>query len=448
MRQRFEDRARLTDVMRLPILAIVALAAACGTAPKPAAVSRTTDIRLRADSERISGTVSPSATFADILAGHAVSPEHERAFTDAVEPVFSSRQLKAHHTYELERALDGRLREFTYRIDDDRFLKVTDAAAVVDPAASTASSPGTFRVELGSYRKEQALVAIRGGIDREHSSLVAAIDAAGEDVGLAIALADIFAGDIDFSHDLQPGDAFELVFAQVLREGARAGYGDILAATFTTGGTTYRAFRYELPGGKAGYYDAEGRSLKRFFLASPLKFEPRVTSGFSYRRLHPVLGIRRPHMGVDFGAPRGAPVVAIAEGSVGGAAFTRGGGNTVVLRHPGGYESRYLHLSRYGSGMRTGARVQQGQVIGYVGATGLATGPHLHYELKRNGTPVNPITEQRKHPPGEPIPAALRAAFVDARDLLRTRFVSALAPDAVTVAALLPATTSPTVPAP
>jgi murein DD-endopeptidase MepM/ murein hydrolase activator NlpD len=328
------------------------------------------------------------------------------------------------------------VREFTYRIDADRFLKVTRDAA---PDAGT-----PFQVELGAYRKERALVAVRGEIDRERPSLVAALGAAGEDVGLAIALADIFAGDIDFSHDLQPGDAFELVFSQILREGARAGYGDIVAATFTTGGTTYTAFRYEVPGGKAGYYDSNGRSLKRFFLASPLKFEPRVTSGFSYRRLHPVLGIRRPHMGVDFGAPKGAPVVAIADGAVAGAAFTRGGGNTVVLRHAGGYESRYLHLSRYASGMRSGARVQQGQVIGYVGATGLVTGAHLHYELKRNGTPVNPIAEQKRHPPGEPIPAARQAAFNETRDLLRSRFLSALAPDDVTVAA----NTAPLAPTP
>ena len=192
--------------------------------------------------------------------------------------------------------LDGRVREFTYRIDADRFLKVTPEAE-------------SYRAELAAYRKERAIVATRGEIDRDRSSLVAAFAAAGEDVTLAIALADIFGGDIDFSHDLQPGDHFELVFEQVLKEGAHAGYGNILAATFTASGTTYTAFRYELPGGKAGYYDAEGRSLRRFFLASPLKFEPRVTSGFSYRRLHPVLGIRRPHMGVDFGAPKGAPVI-------------------------------------------------------------------------------------------------------------------------------------------
>jgi murein DD-endopeptidase MepM/ murein hydrolase activator NlpD len=143
-------------------------------------------------------------------------------------------------------------------------------------------------------------------------------------------------------------------------------------------------------------------------------------------------------MGVDFGAPKGAPVVAIADGAVAGAAFTRGGGNTVVLRHAGGYESRYLHLSRYAPGMRRGARVQQGQLIGYVGATGLVTGAHLHYELKRNGAHVNPIAEQKKHPPGEPIPAALQPAFLAARDTLRGRFVSALPPDAIVASATAP----------
>ena len=275
------------------------------------------------------------------------------------------------------------------------------------------------------YRKERALVAVRGTIDEKNNSLVAAMDAAGEQIQLAIGLAEIFGGDIDFAHDLQPGDSFEVVFEQVLKEGARAGYGEIIAATFTNDGKTYSAFRYQVPGGKPGYYDEQGRSLKRFFLASPLKFEPRVTSGFSYRRLHPVLGIRRPHLGVDFGAPRGAPVVAVSDGTVVSAAFTRGGGNTVTLRHTGGYETQYLHLSSFGTGIRAGAHVSQGQVIGRVGATGLATGPHLHYVLKRNGQHVNPLAEHRRHPPGDPISAEHRAAFEKARAEAHNRFVSA-----------------------
>jgi len=376
----------------------------------------TADIRLAKDSDRLAGRVPPGASFADLLDAHGAAPASANALTAAVEPVFSSRQMRAHQPYELERTHDGFVRELVYRIDADRFLK------------ATASGPGApYVVETAAYRKERGLVAIRGDIDREHSSLVAAVSGAGEDVSLAIALADVFAGDIDFNHDLQPGDGFEVVFEQVLREGARVGYGDIVGATFRNEGKTYSAFRYQPPGGKPGYYDAEARSLQRFFLASPLKFEPRVTSSFSYRRLHPILGIRRPHLGVDFGAPRGAPVVAIAEGIVVAARYMGGGGNTVVLRHAGGYESRYLHLSAFGKGLRAGVRVQQGQIVGRVGSTGLSTGVHLHYELKRNGSPVNPVAEHKRHPPGEPIPPAYRAAFEDKRADLASRFVSALA---------------------
>jgi murein DD-endopeptidase MepM/ murein hydrolase activator NlpD len=337
--------------------------------------------------------------------------------------VFDVRDLKAHHPYQIELTLDGWLRAFRYQIDTDRFLQVSIPPAT---AAPLPAPPDTvFTAEVMPYRKERALVAVRGTIDANNNSLIAAMDAAGENIQLAIGLAEIFGGDIDFGHDLQPGDSFEVVFEQVVKEGARAGYGEIIAATFTNDGKTYSAFRYQVPDGKPGYYDEQGRSLKRFFLASPLKFEPRVTSGFSYRRLHPVLGIRRPHLGVDFGAPKGAPVVAVSDGTVVSAAFTRGGGNTVTLRHTSGYETQYLHLSSFGAGIRGGAHVSQGQVIGRVGSTGLATGPHLHYVLKRNGEHVNPIAEHRRHPPGDPIGAEHRAAFEKARGEAHARFVSA-----------------------
>ena len=209
------------------------------------------------------------------------------------------------------------------------------------------------------YRKERALVAVRGTIDEKNNSLVAAMDAARRADSARDRPRRNLRRRHRLRHDLQPGDSFEVVFEQVVKEGARAGYGEIIAATFTNDGKTYSAFRYQVPGGKPGYYDEQGRSLKRFFLASPLKFEPRVTSGFSYRRLHPVLGIRRPHLGVDFGAPRGAPVVAVSDGTVVSAAFTRGGGNTVTLRHTGGYETQYLHLSSFGSRHPRAARTSR-----------------------------------------------------------------------------------------
>jgi murein DD-endopeptidase MepM/ murein hydrolase activator NlpD len=394
-----------------------ALAAACGGSPPLRTPPREADIRLAKDSERFAGRVPPGATFADLLEAHGASPASSEAVVAAVEPVFSSRRMRAHQPYEVERTEQGFVRELIYRIDEDRFLRVNA------PGPDVAYVVGTE-----AYRKERGLVAIRGSIDRERSSLIAAVSRAGEDVSLAIALAEVFAGDIDFNHDLQPGDAFEVVFEQVLREGARIGYGEILAATFRNEGKTFTAYRFQAPGAKPGYYDAQGRSLQRFFLASPLKFEPRITSRFSYRRLHPVLGVRRPHRGVDFGAPRGAPVVAIADGTVVSARYMGGGGNTVVLRHASGYESRYLHLSSFAKGVRAGAHVQQGQIVGRVGSTGLSTGAHLHYELKRNGSYLNPVTEHKRHPPGEPIAAAHLAAFAQARDGLSSRFASAIEP--------------------
>jgi murein DD-endopeptidase MepM/ murein hydrolase activator NlpD len=391
-------------------------------AQKPRAV-RAHDIQLPRELTTVASQVPANATLPEILATHRIRPEHGTKFLQALTGVFDVRDLKAHHPYQIELTLDGWLRAFRYQIDTDRFLQVSIPPATATPVPAPPDT--VFTAEVMPYRKERALVAVRGTIDAKNNSLIAAMDAAGEQIQLAIGLAEIFAGDIDFGHDLQPGDSFEVVFEQVVKEGARAGYGEIIAATFTNDGKTYSAFRYQVPGGKPGYYDEQGRSLKRFFLASPLKFEPRVTSGFSYRRLHPVLGIRRPHLGVDFGAPRGAPVVAVSDGTVVSAAFTRGGGNTVTLRHTAGYETQYLHLSSFGAGIRAGAHVSQGEVIGRVGSTGLATGPHLHYVLKRNGEHVNPIAEHRRHPPGDPISAEHRAAFEKARTEAHNRFVSA-----------------------
>jgi murein DD-endopeptidase MepM/ murein hydrolase activator NlpD len=417
-------RRGLIFVLSSCLLAGAGATGACrDTGPAP---RRTADIVLPHDGRRVEGTVEPGDTFADLLHRHQVELDDRQPFLDAVEPVFSSRKLRAQHAYSLTLGPDFRVRELTYRIDPDRFLQVLPAVAVAGSAASA-----RFTTEFVSYRREVGMVAIRGDIDRDHPSLVAALERAGEDVGLAVGIAELFGGDVDFYRDLQPGDVVEVVFEQVLRDGTRVGYGDIVAARLTNDGRLLSAFRFQPAAGKPAYYDAAGLSLKRFFLASPLKFEPRVTSGFSYRRLHPVLGIRRPHLGADFGAPRGAPVVAIADATVASARYTAGGGNTVTLRHASGYESRYLHLSAFGAGVRAGARVSQGQVIGRVGATGLVTGAHLHYELLRNGRHVNPVAEQKRNPPGAPIKAGDQAAFAARRAELDMRFVSAVPVPAV-----------------
>jgi murein DD-endopeptidase MepM/ murein hydrolase activator NlpD len=404
----------------LSLLCASVLAAAAGCREAPPPPRHSADIVLPDDGRRVEGTIGRGDTFAGVLDRHDVPADERRALLEVVEAAFGSRQLRAQHPYSLTLSPDSRVRELTYRIDPDRFLQVL-------PVPPGAAAPARFSTEVVTYRREVGLVAIRGDVDRDHPSLVAALERAGEDVGLAVGIAELFGGDVDFYRDLQPGDAIEVVFEQVLRDGARVGYGDIVAARLTNAGRLLSAFRFQPAGAKPAYYDAAGLSLKRFFLASPLKFEPRVTSGFSYRRLHPVLGIRRPHLGADFGAPKGAPVVAIADASVVSARYTAGGGNTVTLRHAGGYESRYLHLSAFGAGVRAGARVSQGQVIGRVGATGLVTGAHLHYELLRNGRHVNPVAEQKRNPPGAPIAARDQAAFAARRAELDQQFVSAVA---------------------
>jgi murein DD-endopeptidase MepM/ murein hydrolase activator NlpD len=242
------------------------------------------------------------------------------------------------------------------------------------------------------------------------------MEEAGESAELTMALARIFAGEIDFNTELQPGDRFSLTFERFVRDNRPSTYGEITAAEFANDGRVVRAVRFTPPGGMTDYFDEQGRSLRRFFLRSPLKFEPRVTSRYSMRRMHPVLQTARAHRGVDYGAPTGAPVVAVAGGSVVSATYDNANGRMVRLRHASGYDSYYLHLSAFGPGIRRGVRVAQGQTIGLVGSTGLATGPHLHYGLQKNGAWVDPLREHRNRPPGEPVPAAAMEAFLAARD--------------------------------
>ena len=248
--------------------------------------------------------------------------------------------------------------------------------------------------------------AVTGAIDDDTPSLFQSIEATGEQPDLAIAMAQIFGGEIDFNTELQPGDHYTVAFERLEREGRPSWYGVVTAAEFRNDGRTLHAIRFTPRGGQPGYYDLAGRSLRRFFLRSPLKFEPRVTSGFSARRMHPVLHAARAHRGVDYGAPMGAEVVSVASGRVLSVTSDTTNGRMVRIRHASGYISYYLHLSAFAQGIRDGALVEQGETIGRVGASGLATGPHLHYGLQKNGAFVNPLREHRNMPPGEPIPAS------------------------------------------
>jgi len=395
---------------------IAALASGASVACKPAAAEppralmRVTDVVLAPDSEIRQAFVPPRTTLAALFETHELLAEEAVAIIASIGDKFDLRRVRAGQPYRLDRFFDGRLREFEYEIDLDRRVVVRrhDAAGAAG-----------FEAELVPIQKTIEQTAVVGEISRETPSLVAALDAAGERIELTLALADIFSGEIDFNNDLQPGDSFRLIVDRATRsDGAFGGYGAVLAAEFVNAGRRLQAVRFTPPDGKAGYYDAEGRSLKRFFLKSPLKFEPRITSAFSRARRHPILNYTRAHNGVDYAAPPGAPVGAVAAGVVTLAGWTGGGGRTVRIRHASGFQSEYLHLSSIARGVRAGTRVGQGDLVGRVGSSGLATGPHLHYGLRRNGAYVNPVREHQKMPPGEPIGAVHRALFTSERDRL------------------------------
>ncbi len=252
---------------------------------------------------------------------------------------------------------------------------------------------------------QREVVVVRGTVQ---SSLFDAIAAAGEGDTLAVALADLFQWDIDFHREVRSGDIFAILVERIRSDGRTVGYGPVMAASYENRGKRFTAVRYAFAGGRPSYYDDKGRPLRKQFLRAPLKFS-RVTSRFSLARMHPILGVKLPHWGVDYGAPVGTPVMVTADGVVTFTGRRGGGGNTVEVRHPGGYTTAYLHLSRFGPGVHPGVRVEQGQVVGYVGATGLATGPHLDYRITQNGKHLNPLTIGRD--PAPPLPSREEARF-------------------------------------
>lgn len=240
-------------------------------------------------------------------------------------------------------------------------------------------------------------------------------------------LSEVFAWQIDFYRDIQPGDRFRAAVEQDVRPDGSVRSRRILAAVFENAGKRLTAIRFHpSEGERVEYYDPEGEALRSQFLRSPLEFG-RVTSSFSYRRYHPILKRRRPHLGTDYGAPVGTPVRATGGGIVSRAGWWGGYGRVVELRHRNGLRTRYAHLSRLGRGVRPGVRVEQGQTIGYVGTTGLSTAPHLHYEFLRNGRQVNPA--RLDLPKAEPVPEADLDRFRAERDAA-LRLLGRLAPGA------------------
>ncbi len=389
------------------LLCVSALTAACGSRqPDPA--SRRQDVILPRDGNIVEALVPRDATFDSLLRQQRISADLAASMVDAVRHVFNPQSLRADQPYRVMRTVDGLFREFQYRIDDDKFLRV-----VLHPGATGVA---TVDAHVEAYPKTLEVDGAVAEITREHSSLSSAFNAAGENLLLALSVADVFGGEVDFNADLQRGDRVEVLFERVMRDGEFAGYGDVVAATLRNQGKTLTAIRYPGADGKPAWFDEHGRSLKREFLRSPLKFDPEITSAYSESRLHPIYGDYRAHLGVDYGAPYGAPVIAIAAGVVEEADWAGDAGRMVKIRHTGGYESAYLHLSAFAPGIQPGARVQQGDTIGRVGASGAATGPHLDFRIFKDGVHVNPVTEIKRMPAGVPISADMLPAFTRERD--------------------------------
>lgn len=265
--------------------------------------------------------------------------------------------------------------------------------------------PEGYKSSLVANPLERRLTHAAATID---SSLFAAGKEAGLSDSLIMELAGIFGWDVDFALDIRAGDRFTVVYEDLYRDGARLRQGNIVAAEFVNQGRTYRAVLYTDPDGNRNFYSPDGKSMRKAFLRSPVDFR-RISSGFNPNRYHPKLGVRRPHRGVDYAAAPGTPIRAAGDGRIVYHGWKGGYGRVVIIQHGSRYSTLYAHMSRFASKVGVGSRVRQGQTIGYVGSSGLATGPHLHYEFRVDGVHRNPVTVPL--PEAEPIAAKLMGDF-------------------------------------
>lgn len=354
--------------------------------------------------ERFDFKLTSNNTFYQVMTAINVPGPEIMDIVKKAKPVFNLTRLKEDSVLKAF-TIDGRLQKIEYKFGDYEFLLVER-----DPDGNMVAK----KEELPHETRE---VVVSGTIE---NSLYEDALKAGADPQAVVALTDIFAWDIDFASDIHKGDTFRLLSEMLYVEGVPVKTGRLLGAEMENGGKRYSAIYYEGKNGN-GYYDEKGRSLKKTLLKSPLRFR-RITSTFSRGRYHPILKKYRPHHGVDYGAPVGTPIESAGSGVVKKAGWNGGYGNYVEIRHSNGYTTAYGHLSRIGKGIRSGSKVDQGQVIGFVGSTGLSSGPHLHYEVKVNGRLINPLSV--KSLPGVPVPKKEMAQFVATRESIQHKLSS------------------------
>ncbi len=339
----------------------------------------------------LSGTVQKGQTPTRILNPYLPIAQIY-AITAASQTTFPLTRIQAGKPYRIY-LLDNELVRFDYEIDADTQLVIQK------------DEGGDFTFRRDPIPYDIALTTVRGIID---NSFFETLAKAGEKPELALRLAGLFAWDIDFVRDIRRGDTFSVLVDKRFKNGVFSGYGTIHAARFINNGRAHYAFRFTSQDTATDYYDDNGRSLRKAFLKAPLAFS-RISSGYSKSRMHPILKVRKPHRGIDYAAPIGTPVKTVGDGVVVTRSRTRAAGKYLKIRHPNGYETIYNHLSRYARNIRPGTSVTQGQVIGYVGQTGYATGPHLDFRIKKNGVLINPLTLKTK--PARPVRDEDRDAF-------------------------------------
>ncbi|MDP2683363.1 MAG: peptidoglycan DD-metalloendopeptidase family protein [Deltaproteobacteria bacterium] len=362
----------------------------------------------------IDGIMRSNETIYEIFKRHGLDIQELLQMREASTDVFRLRHVSAGQSYKLLVDEQKRLRSFVYRINDDSLLKIV-------------REDDGFTAEKIAVEYEKRIAAIEGAIE---ANLFSSIGGGKDRQRLALNLSDIFAWDIDFTTDMRNGDIFKIIVEELYENGGFKRYGNILAAEFVNNGETYHAYRFEY-GDMQGYYDREGKSLRRAFLKAPLNYR-RISSGFSRGRFHPILKKYRPHHGVDYATSVGTPVSAVGDGTVLFAGYRGDYGKLIIIRHPNGYETRYGHLSRFARGVKKGGKIKQGDTIGYVGSTGLTTGPHLHYEMRLNNRFINPL--KTRIPAGRPLPDAAQKEFIQLANTM-TVMLASMNPAVTAVAA-------------
>ncbi|MFQ5840074.1 MAG: peptidoglycan DD-metalloendopeptidase family protein [Candidatus Methylomirabilales bacterium] len=368
--------------------------------PQPAPLQEVAPAGGGPSGKAIRGAIRRGQTFSQALARAGIPQTEAAQAVKALRPHIDFRLVQPGQQFEALLSEDGQ-----------RLLRLTYEVSPIDLYEVERTGEG-LRALKGEVPLDTRTVVVQGTV---RSSLFESLAALGETPQLGVNFVNLFVWDFDFNSQARPGDRFQSLVEKTYTGDRFVGYGRILAARYESRGKTYTAVYFETTPGRGDYYAADGTSVRKTFLRSPLAHR-RISSRYSHRRRHPILGGVRPHLAIDYAAPSGTPVRSVAEGVIESAGWKGGHGKSVLIRHRRGYKTMYNHLSRIARGIRPGVQVRQKQVIGSVGSTGLATGPHLDYRVMKNGRFVNPLSQ--RFIPGDPVPKRHLKRFRATRDRL------------------------------